>query len=84
MSQADSGIANLEPLARAQEQKAWYWYDWANSAFATTIAGVRVNIWVSVIAMTGATAWLVRHRSDPGRPGDAVGESDRPDQPAHL
>ena len=51
---------------------------------ATAIAGVRVNIWVSVIAMAGATAWLVRHRSDPGRPGDAVGKSDRPDQPAHL
>ena len=34
------GVADLQPLARRKEQRAWYWYDWANSAFATTIAGV--------------------------------------------
>ena len=34
------GIANLEPLAQAREQKAWYWYDWANSAYTTTIGTV--------------------------------------------
>ena len=37
------GIANLEPLNRAnreREQKAWYWYDWANSAYTTTIGTV--------------------------------------------
>ena len=33
-------IADLRPLARMQEQKAWYWYDWANSAYVTTIATV--------------------------------------------
>ena len=37
---ADGGIANLRPLEQAQEQKAWYWYDWANSAYATTIGTV--------------------------------------------
>jgi UMF1 family MFS transporter len=26
--------------ARSKEQKAWYWYDWANSAFYTTILSV--------------------------------------------
>ncbi len=34
------GIANLEPLNRAREQKAWYFYDWANSAYTTTIGTV--------------------------------------------
>ena len=34
------GIADLRPLVRAKEQKAWYWYDWANSAYVTTIATV--------------------------------------------
>jgi UMF1 family MFS transporter len=34
------GIANLEPLEQAREQKAWYWYDWANSAYTTTIGTV--------------------------------------------
>ena len=35
-----AGIADLGPLERAKEQKAWYWYDWANSAFYTTVLTV--------------------------------------------
>src|SRR3954463_1623184 len=35
-----SGIADLSPLARAKEQKAWYFYDWANSAYVTTVGTV--------------------------------------------
>jgi UMF1 family MFS transporter len=31
------GIADLRPLWRSKDQKAWYWYDWANSAFYTTV-----------------------------------------------
>jgi len=34
------GIADLEPLWRSQEQKAWNWYDWANSAYYTTVLSV--------------------------------------------
>ena len=34
------GIADLAPLARRREQRAWYWYDWANSAYVTTVATV--------------------------------------------
>ncbi len=36
------GIANLQPVweARKKEQKAWYWYDWANCAYVTTIGTV--------------------------------------------
>jgi UMF1 family MFS transporter len=34
------GIADLRPLARHREQRAWYWYDWANSAFVTTVQTV--------------------------------------------
>ena len=33
-------IADLGPLRRRREHRAWYFYDWANSAFATTVAGV--------------------------------------------
>ncbi|KAA1415907.1 MFS transporter [Nocardioides humilatus] len=29
-------IADLSPLNRRAEQRAWNWYDWANSAFYTT------------------------------------------------
>ena len=34
------GIAVLSPLARRREQRAWYWYDWANSAYVTTVTTV--------------------------------------------
>jgi MFS transporter, UMF1 family len=37
---APAGIADLEPLARRREQRAWYWYDWANSGYVTTVATV--------------------------------------------
>jgi UMF1 family MFS transporter len=35
-----TGIADLAPIARRREQRAWYWYDWANSAYVTTTATV--------------------------------------------
>ena len=34
------GIADLRPLEQEKEQKAWYWYDWANSAYMTTVGTV--------------------------------------------
>jgi MFS transporter, UMF1 family len=33
-------IAELDPLEREREQRAWNWYDWANSAYYTTILTV--------------------------------------------
>jgi UMF1 family MFS transporter len=54
--QSSSGIADLRPLARAREQKAWYFYDWANSAFSTTIAGVLFGPYLIAIAEEGAVA----------------------------
>jgi UMF1 family MFS transporter len=33
-------VADLAPLARRKEQRAWYWYDWANSGYVTTVATV--------------------------------------------
>ena len=35
-----AGIADLGPINRAREQRAWYYTDWAVSAFQTTVAGV--------------------------------------------
>lgn len=49
-----SGIADLSPLARAKEQRAWYFYDWANSAFATTVAGVLFGPYIKEIAENAA------------------------------
>jgi MFS transporter, UMF1 family len=54
MSDAPGGVADLRPLARAREQRAWYWYDWANSAFATTVAGVLFAPYLIAIAKEAA------------------------------
>jgi MFS transporter, UMF1 family len=40
MSAAATEFADLGPLNRAREQRSWYWYDWANSAFYTTVLTV--------------------------------------------
>ena len=54
MATASSGIANLEPLNRARQQRAWYFYDWANSAFSTTVAGVLFAPYLIAIAENAA------------------------------
>jgi UMF1 family MFS transporter len=48
------GIADLEPLARRREQRAWYWYDWANSAYVTTVATVLFGPYLTSVAETAA------------------------------
>jgi UMF1 family MFS transporter len=48
------GIADLSPLEGDREQRAWYFYDWANSAFATTIAGVLFGPYIKEIAEEAA------------------------------
>ena len=35
-----SAVTEIEPQARRREQRGWYFYDWANSAFSTTVATV--------------------------------------------
>ncbi len=40
MTTTTGEFADLGPLNRANEQKAWYWYDWANSAYYTTVLSV--------------------------------------------
>ncbi|HET9421477.1 MAG TPA: MFS transporter [Nocardioides sp.] len=56
MSESDppGGIADLRPLTRANEQRAWYFYDFANSAFATTIGGVLFGPYIKEIAEEAA------------------------------
>ena len=48
------GIADLGPLTRAREQRAWYWYDWANSAFVTTTAAVLFSPYLTSVAERAA------------------------------
>jgi UMF1 family MFS transporter len=51
---ASAGIADLGPLRRAEEQKAWYWYDWANSAYVTTTAAVLFSPYLTSVAEKAA------------------------------
>ena len=48
------GIADLAPLARRREQRAWYWYDWANSAYVTTVTTVLFAPYLISIAKAAA------------------------------
>ncbi len=50
------GVADLRPLhrGRGREQRAWYFYDWANSAFATTISGVLFGPYLIYVAEADA------------------------------
>jgi UMF1 family MFS transporter len=48
------GIADLSPLSRRKEQRAWYWYDWANSAYVTTVATVLFAPYLISVAETAA------------------------------
>src|SRR3954453_18858057 len=48
------GIANLEPLARRKQQRAWNWYDWANSAYYTTVLSVMFAPYMITVAGNAA------------------------------
>lgn len=50
------GIANLAPVVedRKRQQKAWNWYDWANSAFYTTVLTVMFGPYMIQVAGTAA------------------------------
>ena len=52
------GFADLGPLRareeRAREQRAWYWYDWANSAYVTTTAAVLFAPYLTSVAERAA------------------------------
>jgi MFS transporter, UMF1 family len=53
-----AGIADLAPLHRAKEQRSWFFYDWANSAFATTIAGVLFAPYLISVAEEAACGFV--------------------------
>ncbi|GGL54150.1 MFS transporter [Planomonospora parontospora] len=50
------------PQSRRREQRGWYWYDWANSAFPTTVLTVFLGPYLTTIAeqaaKTAGTAYV--------------------------
>jgi MFS transporter, UMF1 family len=51
-----------DDAGRRREQRSWYWYDWANSAYVTTTLTVLIGPWLTVVAKRAAC---------PGLPSDA-------------
>jgi UMF1 family MFS transporter len=39
---------------RRREQRSWYWYDWANSAYVTTTLTVLIGPWLTLVAKRAA------------------------------
>ena len=48
------GIADLTPVDRLKQQKAWNWYDWANSAYYTTVLSVLFGPYMITVASKAA------------------------------
>ncbi len=48
------GIADLSPVDRLKQQKAWNWYDWANSAYYTTVLSVLFGPYMITVASKAA------------------------------
>ena len=44
----------IEPQARRREQRGWYFYDWANSAFSTTVAAVFLGPYLTALTESAA------------------------------
>ncbi|SDR24607.1 MFS transporter [Thermostaphylospora chromogena] len=47
-------VAGESPDARRREQRGWYWYDWANSAFPTTVLTVFLGPYLTDVAEAAA------------------------------
>src|SRR5690606_14080215 len=58
MSKNPDGIADLRPLARRREQRAWYWYDRANSAYVTTVSTVLFAPYLITVAEEAACGYV--------------------------
>ncbi|MCM0619008.1 MFS transporter [Nocardioides bruguierae] len=54
MSTASSDQPVLSPAERRREQRSWYFYDFANSAFSTTVAGVLFGPYLIAVAEQAA------------------------------
>ncbi len=51
---AVSTASQIDPVERRREQRGWYWYDFANSAFVTTTATVLAGPYITAVAKTAA------------------------------
>ncbi|ACU37309.1 MFS transporter [Actinosynnema mirum] len=62
MSVADS---SAPPADRRREQRAWIWYDWANSVFPTSVITVFFSLYLGSIAQVAAQGDTARNGAAP-------------------
>ena len=55
---APRGIADLAPLQRRKEHRSWYFYDWANSGYVTTVATVLFAPYLTTVAERDACGFI--------------------------
>lgn len=53
---APPAVLDDSPGARRREQRGWYFYDWANSAFYTVVISVFLGPYLIPVAKTAACA----------------------------
>jgi UMF1 family MFS transporter len=53
-SPAMSSVVVNAARPETKEQRAWYWYDWANSAYVTTTATVLLSPYLTTVAVAAA------------------------------
>ncbi|MGI9064087.1 MAG: MFS transporter [Pseudonocardiaceae bacterium] len=70
MSAAPTG--NHPVAQRLAEQRGWYWYDWANSVFQTSIVTVFLSLYLTDVAVNAARLDVVRNGPLPCPDGNSL------------
>lgn len=70
MSTAPTG--NGPVAERRAEQRGWYWYDWANSVFQTSIVTVFLSLYLTDVAVNAARLDVVRNGPLPCPDGNSL------------
>lgn len=76
MSVVDNSRTAGDAAQRRREQRAWVWYDWANSVFPTSVVTVFGSLYLTSVAATAAKADTARNGTN-ACPEDAAGNQDR-------
>ncbi|TCP50941.1 UMF1 family MFS transporter [Tamaricihabitans halophyticus] len=65
MTEAAAPTPARDPAARRKEQRGWYWYDWANQTFNTSVTTVFGALYLTAVAKADASADTVRNGPTP-------------------
>ncbi|MDQ3405968.1 MAG: MFS transporter [Actinomycetota bacterium] len=72
----DDSTGPAASAARKKEQRAWVWYDWANSVFPTSVTTVFGSLYLTSVAAEAAKADTARNGTNPC-PADSAGNADK-------